>query len=181
MALRAIQDDPEDPWTHFAAGFVYMISRSFNAAVRELKEALELNPSFAFAHAILGSAYGYGGIAEEGLQHLALAARLSPRDYTHAATFSITGLCHFMAGRFAEAAECERRAVDLRPHFGSAWRTLAASAGMAGELEAAAEALAEARRLQPSLSLDWVARVHPIVREEDRARYMEGLRIAGLR
>jgi adenylate cyclase len=86
-----------------------------------------------------------------------------------------------MAGRFAEAAECERRAVDLRPHFGSAWRTLAASAGMAGQLDAAAEALAEARRLQPTLSLDWVNRFHPIVRAEDRARYMEGLRIAGLR
>ena len=51
---------------------------------------------------------------------------------------------------------------------------------MAGELEAAAGALAEGRRLQPTLSLDWVDRFHPIVREEDRARSIEGLRIAGL-
>jgi Flp pilus assembly protein TadD len=106
--------------------------------------------------------------------------RLSPRDYTHAANLSVTGLCHLLARRFAEAVEFERRAVQLRPHFGTAWRTLAAAAGLAGELETAAPALAETKRLQPNISTAWVEKHHPIVRDADRAMYIEGLRAAGL-
>jgi TolB-like protein len=41
MAQRAIQRDSEDPWTHFAAGYVHMVLRSFDQAVKELTEAIE--------------------------------------------------------------------------------------------------------------------------------------------
>jgi TolB-like protein/Tfp pilus assembly protein PilF len=180
IAQRAIQHDPEDPWTHLAAGYVHMVSRGFDKAVKELSEAIELNPSLAFAHTLLGCTYAYGGLSSDGLHHCELAARLSPRDFTQAANFSVKGLCHFMAGRFADAMEWERHAVELRPHFATAWRTLAASAGKAGSLDEAARALSEAKRLQPSLSVEWIAKYHPIVHEKDRAVYIEGLRGAGL-
>ena len=146
----------------------------------ELTEAIDLNPSFAFAHVILGCAYGYGGMPDDGLHHCDIAARLSPRDFAQAVNFSVRGLCHFIAGRFAEAVEWERRAVEIRPHFGTAWRTLAAAAGKAGKLELAVHALSEAKRLHPSLSLEWVEKYHPIVHERDRAVYIDGLRAAGL-
>ncbi|MDX8480356.1 winged helix-turn-helix domain-containing protein [Mesorhizobium sp. VK24D] len=180
MAHRAIRGDPEDPWTHFAAGFVHMASRHFDQAVAALTEAIVLNPSFAFAHVILGCTYGYGSMPEDGLHHLAIADRLSPRDFTQAANLSTTGLCHFVAKRFAQAAEYECRAVELRPHFGTAWRTLAASAGMAGDRALARQALSQARRLHPSLSVEWIEKHHPIVHERDRALYIKGLSIAGL-
>ena len=73
-----------------------------------------------------------------------------------------------------------RRAVQLRPRFTSAWRTLTAAAGLAGDGEAASAALAETRRLQPDLSPDWVEQHYPLVRPEDRAIYVRGLRAAGL-
>jgi TolB-like protein/Tfp pilus assembly protein PilF len=180
MAQKAIQADPDDPWSHFAAGYVHMVSRGFDKAVAELTEAIDLNPSFAFAHLILGCAYGYGGMPADGLHHVALAAKLSPRDFTRSANFSTSGLCCFIAGRFDEAADLERRAVEMRPEFGTAWRTYAAAAGMAGRLEEAAEALKEAKRLQPTLSLEWVETFHPIVNVSDRATYIQGLRAAGL-
>jgi adenylate cyclase len=180
MAQRAIRHDPEDPWTHFAAGWVNTMSRSFDAAVAELGEAIELNPSFAFAHVLLGATYAYGGMADDGLHHCTLAARLSPRDFSQAGNHSVTGLCHLMAGRFADAVELERRAVDFHPDFGTAWRTLAAAAGLAGDLDMARHALSEAMRLQPSLSADWVERYYPIVDRKGRAMYAEGLRAAGL-
>ena len=105
MAQRAIQRDSDDPWTHLAAGYVHMVSRDFDQAVKELTEAIELNPSLAFAHVVLGATYGYGGMSDDGLHHCGIAARLSPRDFTQAVNFSVRGLCHFMAGRFAEAVE----------------------------------------------------------------------------
>ena len=180
VAQRAIQSDPNDPWAHFAAGYVHMMSRDFDHAVAELTEAIELNSSFAFAHVILGVVYGYGGLPEDGLHHLGLASRLSPRDYTQSANFSASGLCHFIGGRYAEAAECERRAVELNPDFVTAWRTYAAAAGMAGLRDTAAHALTNAKRLQPSLSIDWVEKYHQIVKASDRAIYIQGLRAAGL-
>jgi Flp pilus assembly protein TadD len=118
---------------------------------------------------------------DDGLHHLAIASLLSPRDFTRSGHLSTCGLCHFMAGRFDEAADYERRAVELQPDFGTAWRTYAASAGKAGRREEAARALKEARRLQPTLSVAWVENFHPIVKAADRLIYIEGLRAAGLK
>jgi adenylate cyclase len=85
-----------------------------------------------------------------------------------------------MAKRFTEAVEFLRRSVQLRPHFLAAWKTLAAAAGLAGDREVAISALAEAKHLQPDLSIEWTEKYHPIVHEKDRAMYIEGLRAAGL-
>ena len=68
----------------------------------------------------------------------------------------------------------------MRPNFGTAWRTLTAAAGLAGDLETARQGLVECKRLQPNLSIDWVEKYHPLIRSEDRARYIKGLRNAGL-
>jgi adenylate cyclase len=130
---------------------------------------------------ILGCAYGYAGLAEEGHRQLEIATRLSPRDHTQAANLSIEGLCHLVAGRYAEAVTAERRAVQLRPNFGTAWRTLTAAAGLAGDRELAHQGLAECKRLQPSVSIAWIEKYYPLIRAEDRARYIEGLRRAGLK
>jgi TolB-like protein/Tfp pilus assembly protein PilF len=181
LARRAVEQDAEDPWAHLSLGYVHMVSRRFQPAVDEAGEAIERNPSFALAHMILGSTYGYGGMPDEGLREAAIATRLSPRDFVQAANLSVTGTCHFVARRYVEAADYQRRAVRLRPHFGTAWRSYAAASGMAGDLDHASLAVSEARRLQPNLTLDWVERFHPIVSPEDRAPYVEGLRRAGLR
>jgi adenylate cyclase len=180
LAQRAIDLDPDDPWAHFAAGYVYSFSRRLGPAVEELNEALQRNPNFAFARTILACAYGYAGFAEDGLRHLELARRLSPRDYTQAASLSIEGLCHFVAGRYGNAVTAERRAVQIRPDYCTAWRTLTAAAGFADDLEQARMGLVQCKRLQPNLSIDWVEKYHPLIRPEDRAKYIEGLRRAGL-
>jgi len=181
MALRAIRRDPEDAWAHFASGYVFMVGRQFDEAVTALREAIALNPSLGFAHIILGSAHAYNGLPEPGLRHLAIAARMSPKDHTQAPNLATVGLCHFMAKRYGQAVDFEKQAVALRPSFGTAWRTMAAAAGMANDRPAAELALRQARRLQPSLSIEWVEKFHPIVSQSDRAVYIEGLRCAGLR
>ncbi|WP_027165769.1 winged helix-turn-helix domain-containing protein [Mesorhizobium sp. WSM3224] len=179
-AQAAVVRDQDDPWAHLSAGYVHMVSRNFRPAVDELLEAIDRNPSLSLAHCILGSTYGYGDMAEDGLHHLAIATRLSPRDFTQAAIFSTMGICHFTAGRFDVAASLERRAIQLRPAFGTAWRTYASTAALAGDTATATMALGEARRLQPNLSVAWIEEHHPIVKPEKRALYTSGLRIAGL-
>lgn len=180
LAQRAIDLDPDDPWGHLAAAYTFIFSRRFGPAVEELNEALQRNPCFALARAIWALSYGYAGLADEGYQQLEIANRLSPRDFAQPANLSIEGLCHLVAGNYADAVTAERRAVQLRPDYGTAWRTLTAAAGLSGDLALARQGLAECRRLQPSVSLAWVEKYHPLIRVEDRARYIEGLRSAGL-
>src|SRR5262249_31299655 len=148
--------------------------------VEELNEALQRNPNFSLARTILAAAYGYAGLAEECFRQLEIATRLSPRDHTQAANLSVEGLCHLVAGRYAQAVTAERRAVQLRPNFGAAWRTLTAAAGLAGDLELARQGLAECKRRQPNISIAWIEKYYPLIRDEDRARYIEGLQRAGL-
>ena len=180
-AMLAMQADPQDAWTHFALGYVQMVSRRFELAIESLSNALILNPSLSLAHVINGSVYAYNGMSKDALHHLGIATRLSPRDFTQAPNYSVTGLCRLMDGQFEDAMSFERKAVQLRPHFGTAWRTYAAAAGLAGDMEAAQAALAEAKRLQPSLSLEWVENFHPIVKLQHRQIYCQGLRVAGLK
>ena len=180
-ARRAVERDGEDPWGHLALGFVYMLSRNSRPAIDEFEEALWLNPNFALAHVVLGAAHGFRGAGDEGLGHLATGMRLSPRDPHQSLYQSASGLCHFVAERYPESIASNRRAVQLRPRFTSAWRTLAAGAGVTGDADTAAAALAEAKRLQPDLSVDWVEDYYPMIRPEHRAIYIEGLRNAGLR
>ncbi|TIU43662.1 MAG: hypothetical protein E5W17_01820, partial [Mesorhizobium sp.] len=80
LAQGAIDLDPDDPWAHFAAGYISAFSRRLGPAVEELNEALQRNPNFVFAHIILGVAYGYAGLADDGLRQLEIARRLSPLD-----------------------------------------------------------------------------------------------------
>ena len=180
LARKAIEQDGGDSWAHLAMGYFHMVARHSSPAIASLKEAITRNPNFAFGHMILGSAYAYSGQWEKGLEQLAIATRLSPRDHVEAPILSTTGLCHFMRGSYEEAIELQRRAVSIRPNFGTAWRTMAASAGLAGDTKTGAAAIKEAQRLQPNLSIDWVRTFQPIVTEADLERYIDGLRKSGL-
>jgi TolB-like protein/cytochrome c-type biogenesis protein CcmH/NrfG len=180
FARLAVANDGDDAWGHLALGYIHAMSRHTEPAVEALSASIGLNPSFAFAHAMLGMAHTYAGFPDLGAQCIGLALKLSPRDPQHAPYLSALGLCHFIAGRYDEAARLQREALAMRPRFVSAWRTLASASALSGDLGAAAAALAEASRLQPTLSAAWIERHHPIVQNDHRATYLEGLRKAGL-
>ena len=57
---------------------------------------------------------------------------------------------------------------------------LTAAAGMAGQNHAAAVSLQELRRVQPNITLAWIANQLPMKQAADREHYLEGFRRAGL-
>ena len=106
--------------------------------------------------------------------------RLSPLDPLTFLMQALTAHAHFVAGRYAEAAECAAKAVREQPNFLGAVRNLAASSALSGHLEEAQKALARARYLDPDLRISNLKdRVGPL-RPGDFARYVEGMRLAGL-
>jgi hypothetical protein len=73
-----------------------------------------------------------------------------------------------------------REAIRQRGDLTGAYRVLTVAAGMAGQIQVSAAALQELRRVQPNISLSWIANQLPWKLESDREHYLEGFRRAGL-
>ena len=179
-ANAAIRADSEDPWAHFALGYVHLHARRFEDSLAEVELALQLNPNFSLAQAYYGLALTYCGRWEEGDLAVRRALRLSPRDPFAAIYCGIESYALYVGGRYEEAMQLAREGIRQRSDFTGAHRVLTAAAGMAGRDDIASAALQELKRAQPNISLDWIARQIPTMRQEDRDHYVEGFRRAGL-
>ena len=179
-ASAAILADGEDAWAHFALGGVYMIARRFDDSLAEFDAALRLNPNFSLAQGYYGLALSYCGRWQEGELAVQRALRLSPHDPLSAVYCGIASYTQFVGRNYDEAMRLAREAIRRRADFVGAHRVLTAAAGMSGRSEIAAAALQELRRVQPNVSLAWIAEHMPIQHDAEREHYVEGFRRAGL-
>jgi len=179
-ALAAIRADGEDPWAHYSLGCVYLFARRFDDSLAEFELALRLNPNFSFAQGYYGLTLSYCGRWEEGAAAASRALRLSPRDPFSAIYYGIASYAQFVGRNFDEAMRLARQGIRQRADFVGAHRVLTAAAGMTGQTDVAADALRELRRVQPNVSLAWIAKEMPIKKEAEREHYLEAFRRAGL-
>jgi tetratricopeptide (TPR) repeat protein len=180
-AMAAIWADSEDAWAHHALGCVHLFTRRFRASLAEFELALQLNPNFSLAQGYYGLALSYCGRWEDANAAAARALRLSPRDPFSALYHGVAAYAQFVGRNYDEAMGLAREAIRQREDFVGAHRVLTAAAGMAGLKDIAKGALQELLRVQPNISLSWLADNMPIKLEVDRAHYLEGFRRAGLR
>jgi TolB-like protein/Tfp pilus assembly protein PilF len=122
LAYRAAAFDDEDPWAHFALGYLAFTARQTDSAVREYRRALELNPNFASAYGYLGWALVFDGQSDDAIEHFQRALRMSPHDPLKAFFYSGTGVAHYYARRFDEAVNWAQKAIQQRPGFTAAHR-----------------------------------------------------------
>jgi TolB-like protein len=179
-ATAAVRADSEDPWAQLALGCVHGLARRLDDGLAQFELAVSLNPNFAVAHGYRGVALNLCGRYEEALAAAEHALRLSPRDPFSAIYCVIAGAAQFGARNYAEAMRLARDAIRQRGDFVSAHRCLTTSAGMSGAEEVAAAALTELRRVQPNVSLAWLAANIPIREPAELEHYLEGFRRAGL-
>ena len=179
-ALAAIRADSEDPWAHHALGHVYLFSRRFDDSLAEYETALRLNPNFALAQGYYGLALTYCGRWQEADDAARRAIRLSPRDPYLGVYYGIAAYAQYIGRNYQEAARLAREGIRQRSDFVGAHRVLVAASGMAGDAEAAQSALDNLLRVQPNISLAWIATNMPIREQAERDHYLEGFRRAGL-
>jgi tetratricopeptide (TPR) repeat protein len=120
------------------------------------------------------------GEPEVAIENIAYALRLSPQDPHFFSMQSATASAHFIAGRYAEALSWAEAAMRVRPAFLLALCTAAASGAMIGRIAEAEKATARLRQLDPELCIRNLNNLFPTRRQEDFARWVEGLRRAGL-
>lgn len=180
-ALAAVEADREDAWAHHGLAYTYLFRRRFDDALAEFELALRLNPNFAMAHAFHGVTLCYAGRWQDGDAAARRALRLSPRDPLAAIYCGVAAYARFVGRDYQGAVQMARESLRQRGDFVGAHRVLTAAAGMLGDPVLAASALESLRRAQPEVSLDWITRELPMLRDEDRAHYLEGLRRAGIK
>jgi TolB-like protein len=179
-ALAAVEVEREDAWSHHGLGYAQLFRRRFDDAIASFQLALELNPNFAMTHAFHGVTLCYAGYWEEGSEAARRALRLSPRDPLAAIYCGVAAYAQFIGRNYSEAVQLARESMRMRSDFVGAHRALTAAAGMLGDRELAASALEGLRRVQPNISLAWLASELPMRRAEDRDHYLEGFRRAGM-
>ena len=94
--------------------------------------------------------------AEEAVSRALL---LSPRDPLSALYYGAAAYAQLAGRNYEKAIKLAREAIHLRGDFVGGHRVLTAAAGMAGHGELAAAALQELRRVQPRISLAWIAAI----------------------
>jgi TolB-like protein len=182
LARRAVDLGRDDAVALAACGSVlaYVVGDLDDGAAY-VNRALDLNPNLAAAWGLDGWMKMCFGEHNTAIEHAARAMRLSPLDPRLWVWQFHTAFAHFFASRYEEAASWAERALREQPNFLAALRVAAASNALAGRLEKAQKLMARLRQLDPVLRISNLADVSaPLRRPEDRQRWVEGLRKAGL-
>jgi tetratricopeptide (TPR) repeat protein len=177
---RALSIDDQDAMAHATIALALHISLDNRSAAEECQRALDLNSNLAFAEGMLGLIQAHLGDYDEANQHLDVAQRLSPRDQTLPFTSMGRVISSLVAERHEEYLERTLAFTKASPYFVSGWRHVAAAYAILGRLDEARTAIAHVLELSPNDSLEIVRQAIPIVDAEAQAKFMDGLREAGL-
>jgi tetratricopeptide (TPR) repeat protein len=179
MARRAVELGKEDALALATAGIAlaYVVGDLDDGAAF-IDQALALNPNLAWAWLFSGLTKAWLGEPEAAIERMTRAMRLSPQDSQFFHMQAGMSQALFLAGRYAEALSWAEAAVRGHPGYVFANSCVAACAALAGRPEVAEKAVARLRHLQ--LRISDLMEIFPIRQPEHRAKWLEGLRIAGV-
>lgn len=146
-ALESVRLDARDAWALSVAGYMLSLQKQHDEALDLFDKALTLNPSCAAAWARSAATLCYVGRAEEALERLDRAMRLSPFDQHQFWHLTICGGASFVAHRYDESAGWLGKALRLNPGFNAARRLQIAALARTGEIT-------EARALAQQFLID---------------------------
>ncbi|MEJ0011174.1 MAG: adenylate/guanylate cyclase domain-containing protein [Bauldia sp.] len=142
--------------------------------------ALTLDPNYAWAWSRRGFIEAYRGHAEAAIAAFEHALRLSPLDPFSFNSLNGMGFAHFVEGRYDEAIEWTLKGVREKAGMTWAYRDLAAYYALAGRIDDARAATVVLTKTRPGLTIAKVAETLKFIEPQVLARYLDGLRIAGL-
>jgi tetratricopeptide (TPR) repeat protein len=116
-ALRGVQLDERNPYSHYALAIISVFSGALDQAIRAAEKAIEISPSFALGHLVLGMAQLTSGRAAEAIVPLEHGLRLSPFDPQNFVWFQCLALALYFAREQARALEAAKRALKVRPSW----------------------------------------------------------------
>jgi adenylate cyclase len=175
FARKATELNGRSDFAHLVYGqILFYLKRDLDAAVRQAKRSLELNPNYALSIDLLGMAMMYAGDAEAGLRQCERALEANPRFPANNWFMDNMAVGNFLREDYGAAVEWARRSDQIHGDIPRCLLLLITCNCHAG---AVAEAGREADRLVqacPDFRIQEIRR-WPFLREQDWARFIDGL------
>ena len=175
QANRAIALAPDNVWAYNVKSLYLTVSQRANEGLSAADAGLAINPDDPPLYRARGSAELALGRYEQAISDVQQAIRLSPRDPRIGLWLVTLGDAELGLGHLDAAIDEYHKAIDAGWRAYQPYGALAAAYALDGKMEEAASALAEARRLNPQLTLKWL-QTHSL----SIPPLLEGLRKAGL-
>ena len=122
-ALKAVQLDEKNPYSHYALAITSVFASEFDQAIRAAEKALELSPSFALGHLVLGMARLYSGDPLRAVGCLKRGLQLNPHDPQNFVWYNLLATALLLQREFDSAAEQATNALKVRPNWRPAMTT----------------------------------------------------------
>jgi len=175
QADRAIAADRDDVCGYNLKGQYLALSSRPAEAMRVADEGLAVDSNSAYNYVTRAIAEEYSAQFEQDKRDIEQAMRLSPRDpllpwWRNLAADAELGLGHVDAAR-----DLSRKAIEGGYRVWYSYLNLAATSALSGDLDEAKSALAQARQVNPQLSIKFLTERKPILKPS-----FDALRKAGL-
>ena len=183
LAQKALNLDDKSPNVHILLGTIYLAQRLHDKAIAAGNHSIFLAPNMSIAHAHLANTMFFSGRFEDAIALTEKAMRLSP--WYPAFYLSPLARSYGFKGRFEEAIATSNQLYD-RSRIGDypeEWALLhLAGIYIAVDRQDEARAfMAEALKINPSLSLEFFKQTQPFKNPAHMQREIEALKKAGLK
>jgi TolB-like protein len=181
LTRRAIDLGRDDPVVLSASGLaVGYVLGDLDQGVALLEETIHISPHFAQGWFFCGWVQGWRGEADAAIARISRALLLSPRDPHISNMRRGIAFAYFVAGRYAEAIAAAEVVTPVPQNAVFGYATIAASAAFEGRHAEAGRAMATLLAYDPGLQVNGLRDRFPMRRDDDFARWAEGLKRAGL-
>jgi adenylate cyclase len=163
QADRAITLDRDNMQAYVARSQYLLVSSRPKDALRAADAGLAVDPNSALLHAWRSIAETYLRQFEQAKSDVQQAMRLSPRDPALSQWHNFMADAEIGLGNFDTAIDESSKAIDGGYRVFYAYLNLSVAHGSKGNKDEARAALAEARRLNPKLSVKWLIERKPVL------------------
>ena len=178
IALRAVAMDPDEPETHFAAGFARLWRHELEEANESVSRCLALAPSLTRTQLLASHVQLFDGRAAAAVEFLNRYMQLDPLHPEIMLQFLAEA--QFQLGEFELAIATLTKRLERNPESPTAHALLASCFGHLGQIEKGRAAWTQTLRIDPSFSVERRRRVLPFRNPADFESRVEGLRRLGL-
>jgi tetratricopeptide (TPR) repeat protein len=145
--LNALKLDPNQPATRVSVATVYQGMGQYDAAIDQLKRALETQPSNDDAHRTYGIVLNMQGKPEEALAELQQAATFRPHRWINQNELA---RLYYQQRRLNDAVSAYERALEILPNDPRTYLSLGAMYLEMGEAARSLELFEKANQLAPT-------------------------------
>jgi adenylate cyclase len=163
QADRSVTLDRNNALAYLAKSFYLLVSLRPNDAFRAANAGLAIDPNNASLLATRSIAQTYLRQFEQAKSDVQQAMRLSPRDPALSQWHNFLADAEIGLGNLNAAIEEANKAIDGGYRVFYAYLNLAVAHALKGDMDEARAPLAEARRLNPKLSIRWLTERKPVL------------------